>query len=126
MNTLRKIEVFVVVVVIAFIGIVFAFKQRPVLAPTVDQKQAQQAPTSTITYLGHDGQNALDLLKASHQVEAKHYSFGDMVTGIDGTSPDANHFWAMYVNDQFSQVGASAYVTKSTDAIKWQIDEVKN
>ena len=136
MNTLRKIEIFVIVVIIALIGIVFAFK-KPVLAPITNNNGLpngikQEEPTSTgalvptnvIEYKGQDGQNALDLLKAKHKVEAKHYSFGDLVIGIDGITPDANHFWAMYINDQFSQVGASAYVTKSTDTIKWQIDEV--
>lgn len=125
MNNLgKKIEIFVIVTIIAIIGIVYAFT-RPVQAPTTSQT-AQQVPTSTVTYQGQEGKNALDLLNASHRVDSKHYSFGDMVTGIDGVSPDANHFWAMYVNDQFSQVGASAYVTKSTDTIKWQVDEVKN
>lgn len=63
-------------------------------------------------------------LKANHQVDATHYSFGDLVTGIDGLKPDSKHFWALYVNGQFSQVGASAYVTKSTDQIKWEVDAV--
>ena len=143
----KKLEIFVIVVIIALIGIIYAFTRQPVLAPSnsISQNQntpnsslslnptsgevpipTQQVPTTTITYQGQDGQNALDLLKAGHQVEAKHYSFGDLVTGIDGIAPDTTHFWAMYVNGNFSQVGASAYVTKSTDIIKWQIDAVVN
>jgi|GEM_PF-1944977 hypothetical protein len=147
MNNLgRKIEIFIVVVVIAVIGIVYAFK-KPVLAPTSNQNNqsqtsnngtsirpgsgevpppTQQVPTMVVEYKGVAGKNALELLKASHTVEAKHYSFGDLVTGIDGVSPDPSHFWAMYVNGNFSQVGASSYITKSTDTIKWEIDEIKN
>ncbi len=122
----KKFEIFVIVAVIALIGIVYALTRTPVLAPaTQETNQQQQVPTTTIEYQGQDGRTALDLLKASHTVEAKSYSFGDLVTGIDGISPDASHFWAMYVNGEFSQVGASAYVTKSTDVIKWQMDEIK-
>lgn len=130
-NLGRKIEVFVIVVIIAVIGIIYAFKQKPVLVSTRsdDQKVAQQqAPVSAavIEYPGQDGKNALDLLKALHLVEAKHYSFGDMVTGIDGVTADSKHFWAFYLNGSMAQVGASAYTTKSTDVIKWQLDELKN
>lgn len=151
MNNLgRKFEIFVVVAIIALIGIIYAFKQKPVLAPTTNnQPVAQnddssasnqtsinpaaggsqgsvdlQVPTNVITYQGKDGQNALVLLEASHRVDVKHYSFGDMVNAIDGIAPDSKHFWAMYVNGQFSQVGASAYVTKSSDTIKWELDAV--
>ena len=147
--TARKIEIFVIVVIIALVGIIYAFQQTPVLAPTndtvtTDQNNqttpstntsvkpgtdpapppAQQVPTTTITYQGQDGKNALELLKANHQVEAKHYSFGDLVTGIDGVTPDSKHFWALYINDKFSQVGASSYITKSSDTIKWQMDSI--
>jgi hypothetical protein len=130
-NLGRKIEIFIIVAVIALVGIVYAFK-KPALAPTTNNANIsqndnqQQVPSSVIEYKGEDGKNALELLKATHRVDAQHYSFGDLVTGIDGIAPDPNHFWAMYVNGEFSQVGASAYVTKNSDTIRWQIDEVKN
>lgn len=131
-NIGKKIEIFVIVVVIAFVGIIYAFKQKPVLVPittnsniTSEQSdQQQQVPTSVIEYKGEDGQTAFALLDASHRVEVKNYSFGDMVIGIDGIAPDAKHFWSFYVNGAMAQVGASAYITKSTDTIKWQIDTV--
>ncbi len=120
----RRLEIFIIVSIIAGVGIVYAMTQKPVLAPSTQQQQ-QQVPVSTVEYTGVEGRTALDLLKQTHVVEVKNYSFGDLVTGIDGVSPDANHFWAMYVNGEFSQVGASAYITKSSDQIKWQIEEVK-
>jgi hypothetical protein len=125
-NLVRKIEIFVIVVIVAFIGIVFAFK-KPAVAPTNQNTNSQQqVPANIIQYQGQNGQIALALLQASHRVEVKHYSFGDLVVSIDGLQPDSKHFWAFYVNGQFSQVGASAYVTKSTDTIRWQIDTVDN
>ncbi len=133
--TARRFEIFVIIVIIAIIGIVFAFKQNVSVAPTLsktplaqnDQTKTNdgvQVPATVITYQGQDGKNALELLQAGHRVEVKHYSFGDLVTSVDGMAPDMTHFWAMYVNGQFSQVGASAYQTKSTDQIRWQIDAV--
>lgn len=146
-NLGRKIEIFIIVVIIAVVGIIYAFK-KPVSAPSsnTDQNQnqqqtpntgtsinpgtggveppTQQVPTTTIEYNGQDGKNALDLLKSSHNVEAKQYSFGSFVNSIDGIAPDANHFWAFYINDQFSQVAADKYITKSSDKLKWQMDAV--
>lgn len=119
----KRLEIFIIVAIIAVIGIIYAFT-RPVSAPTKDDAAKQQVPTSTVVYQGQDGKNALDLLKASHRVDVKHYSFGDMVTGIDGLTPDSSHFWAFYVNDKLSDIGASAYVTKSSDTLKWQMDEI--
>jgi len=125
MHWLRRVEVFVVVVVIAFIGIVYAVEKAE--APTNQpQQQVIQTQTNVITYQGQDGKNALELLKSLHRVETKSYSFGDFVSSIDGVAPDSAHFWALYVNGSLSQVGASQYITKSSDTIKWQIDAVES
>lgn len=131
--TARRLEIFVIIVIIAVIGIVYAFKENASFSPQVAQKDTaenttalQQVPSTVVTYQGQDGQNALDILKATHKVEVKSYSFGDMVVSIDGIAPNpATHFWSFYVNGEMSQVGASQYQTKSTDVIKWQLDEIK-
>ncbi len=119
----RRIEIFVIVVIIALFGIVYGFTKQPVKAPTVNNS-TQQVASSVVEYQGQDGKTALDLLKAGHIVELKSYSYGDMVTAIDRVIPDTDHFWAMYVNGEFSQVGAS-YVTKSSDQIKWMIERIE-
>jgi hypothetical protein len=78
-----------------------------------------------VTYKGVEGKTALELLKASHKVETKTYEgIGELVTSIDGVAPDSKHFWALYVNDAQSQVGASQYVTKATDTITWKLEEI--
>jgi len=145
----RKLQIFIVVAFIALFGIIYAFTKTPVQAPvTTSQNQTTndtspspdnqsnlnpvsptppqvQVSSNVITYQGQNGKTALAILKANHRVEAKHYDFGDLVTGIDGITPDSSHFWAMYVNNQFSQVGASAYITKNSDTIRWQIDKIQ-
>jgi hypothetical protein len=145
--TFRKAETFVIIVIIAAIGIIYAFTQKPALAPTqgntnvaslnqtVQTKSADQTAKSAnptdalmqaIRYSGEDGRNALDLLEAGHRVGLKNYTFGDMVNSIDGVEPDAQHFWAFYINGSLAQVGAGSFITKSTDVIEWKLDEIKN
>jgi hypothetical protein len=141
---LKKIEIFAIVVVIAVVGIIYAFKESPVLSPSINKTAPiqqdsalnasltvatnelnQPAPETSIIYQGEDGRNALELLRANHQVTVKSYDFGDFVTSINGITPASNQFWSMYINDQMSQVGASEYETKSSDIIRWQIDSVQ-
>lgn len=90
-----------------------------------NQTQAVQQQQTTITYQGVDGKSALDLLKSSHTVDAKHYDFGDYVTGIDGRSAASDEYWAFYVNGQLSSVGADKYITKNSDTIQWKLDKVQ-
>lgn len=125
-DSAKKLEIFVIIAIVAVIGIIYAFSQKPTFTPTTNNRPVQQVPTTTIKYQGIDGKTALELLKSSHTVTTKQFSFGEMVTGIDGESPDANKaFWAFYVNGAQAQVGAGAYVTKSSDAIEWKLEEIK-
>lgn len=101
------------------------------LAPTTKKTPPSGTPTATgvqsteITYKGVDGKNAMELLKATHQVETKPSSFGDMVVSIDGTAADASHFWAFYINDKPATVGADAYKTTNSDQISWRLDPIQ-
>lgn len=124
-DSAKKLEIFVIVAIIAVIGIIYALTKQPVKAPTI-QDTAKQTEVSSVKYQGVEGKTAFELLKSQHSVEANHYDFGDLVSSIDGITPDKNHFWAFYVNGKFSDVGASAYVTKSSDVIEWKLEEVKN
>lgn len=80
-----------------------------------------QHQTTQLSYQGQNGVNALDLLKEHATVKTKHYSFGDLVTSIDGTAASGSKYWTLYVNGKMSNVGASAYVTKNGDTIMWRL-----
>ena len=71
-----------------------------------------------------EGETAEDLLQATHKVEVKTYSFGDMVISIDGIKPDSKHFWAFLVNGAPSNVGAGSYKLKNGDKIEWQLSAI--
>lgn len=80
-----------------------------------------QHQTTQISYNGQTGIDALQLLKNHAVVVTKHYSFGDMVTSINGTVGKGPKYWTFYVNGQEASVGAGSYVTKSTDTIMWKL-----
>lgn len=132
-NIAKKLEVFVIVSIIALIGIIYALTKQPVVAPTIRDNQnqesqnVQQVPQTTVRYQGVEGKTALELLKASHNVETKEFSgIGEYVVSIDGVQPEPNKaFWAFYVNDKQAEVGAGSYVTKSSDVIEWKLEEIR-
>jgi len=80
-----------------------------------------QSQLTDIKYNGQDGVNALTLLKKHANVQVKHYSFGDLVTAIDGSKGTGPKYWTFYINGQQAQVGAGTYVTKSSDKIEWKL-----
>ncbi len=78
-------------------------------------------------FLLEPGTSALDLLKMSYQVETKTFSgIGEYVVSINGQKEDTGkNFWALYVNDKQSQVGASSYYPKDGDKIVWKLEEIR-
>lgn len=93
---------------------------------TVSQNVEKLSTLQVFNYQASEKKTALDMLKASHEVKTK--SFGDageFVEAINGTAPDAKHFWAFYVNGQSSNVGAGSYELKDGDSIEWKLEEIK-
>jgi hypothetical protein len=118
----KRFEIFIIVVVIAAIGVVYAFTRKPVNAPTTSTTQTAQ--NQSVSYEGQDGRNALDLLKVFHDVETKDTAYGAQVMGIDGNHPDeSNSYWAFYVNGKLADKGADQYVTKNGDQIEWKVEK---
>lgn len=74
-------------------------------------------------YPGKDGKNALELLKLAYPntTTKSSGSLGEYVTSINGREAGSNEYWQFLVNGKSSDVGASTYVTKSTDMIEWKL-----
>lgn len=118
----KRIEIFIIVAIIAGIGIVYAFTRQPVAAPTTTQSTQQ---SQTVSYEGEEGRSALELLRVYHQVDTKDTSFGPMIVGIDGVTPDSSHFWGFYVNGQLADRGADQYITHNGDRIEWKLESIQ-
>jgi uncharacterized protein DUF4430 len=80
-----------------------------------------QHQITQLSYDGQAGQNALTLLQKHAAVQTKHYSFGDLVTAINGTKGTGPKYWTFYVNGKEASVGAGSYATKGTDTITWKL-----
>ena len=80
-----------------------------------------QHKLTQISYSGQKGVDAYTLLKKHAVVQAKHYSFGYLVTSIDGVAGNGPKYWTFYINGKEASVGASSYITKSGDIIAWKL-----
>lgn len=83
-----------------------------------------QQQLSEISYHGKDGVDALTLLKQRATVTTKHYSFGDLVVSINGSSGNGPKYWTFYVNGKMSQAGAETYKTKASDILTWKLQQL--
>lgn len=85
----------------------------------------------TYSYTPLASESALALLERIAKdkgitLDLKHYSFGDLVNGINGVmGNDATGFyWSFYVNGKMSDVGAGSYTLKAGDAIAWRYQKL--
>jgi hypothetical protein len=107
--------------------------QAPVFAAT-------QAKQGTISVIGKDATTpllaetsvqyrenetaaeALVKIVGESNVVYTHYSFGDMITGINGLNADDSHFWAFYINGVSATVGADTYKVKDSDKLSFRYE----
>lgn len=87
---------------------------------------SQTNQSSAIAYQGRQGASALQLLKEKYRVETQSYPTGEFVKSINGVTPDATHFWALYVDGKQATVGASQYITKNGENIEWKLDQINS
>lgn len=117
--TKTKLAAIIAAIVIVGGGVgIWSHGANPAHVQTVTNTQYQ---TTQISYDGKNGVDALTLLKTHAQVQVKHYSFGDLVTSINGTPGNGPKYWTFYVNGKEANVGAGSYVTKSSDTITWRL-----
>jgi hypothetical protein len=122
-NTKFRLTATTFIGVIILVFGIYLLAHKPPVKTTNPASSTSQSPA--FSYQGVEGQNALDLLKASHKVQTQTSSYGEFVQSIDSVTPDSQHFWAFYVNDKISDVGAGSYVTKASDAITWKLDAIQ-
>ena len=116
----RSIWIGVVILVVAGLGVFgFAHKTK---APTA-AAAVTTAQSTTVSYQGQTGKNAMELLKTNATVETTtDPNLGEYATSINGVKNGTDSkYWIMYVNGEMSSVGASTYVTTSNDTIEWKL-----
>ena len=73
----------------------------------------------------YDGQPAQELLEANAEVEYQDYGdAGKFVTSIDDIAADEGHYWAFYVNGEYSQTGISQTILNEGDIITFTYEAI--
>ena len=116
-----KAKILILPALILVVGAGVAIWSHGVNPEQVQVVKNSQSQTTEISYKGQSGKDALTLLKTHAQVQTKHYSFGDLVTAINGATGNGPKYWTFYINGKEAQLGAGTYVTKSTDMLDWKL-----
>jgi hypothetical protein len=72
-----------------------------------------------------DQPTAFQLLQVAagpDQIAYEQYSFGKMITTIKGLKAEGSYYWALYVNDLASTVGAEGYNIQAGDQISFKYE----
>lgn len=98
---------------------------------------AEQQKQGTVTVLGNDGEPLVSetavqldqnetataaLLKAvgEDNVAFDEYSFGRMISSINGLKGDETHYWGFFVNGISSPIGSDDYIVQSGDQLTFR------
>ena len=108
--------------------------ENPAPAPPVEpttqdsssSTEGTQAIAAQYTFSASaDGQTAEELLSANAEVEYTDYGdAGKFVRSIDGLSADDAHYWAFYVNGEYSQTGVSQTTLNEGDIITFTYEAI--
>lgn len=75
-------------------------------------------------YAESDDQNAFDLLAKHTDVEYDESSLGKFITKINDLEDDDKHYWAFYVNGEYSQTGIDSTILKKGDKVEFKYEEI--
>ncbi len=83
------------------------------------------ADTTAYTFIATvSGQNALELVQSQVQLELKKYDFGVMIEGVNGLMADNKHYWALYLNDVYAQLGIADIQLQENDKLELKYEEI--
>lgn len=97
-------------------------KSTPEPTPVATKVAQPQSFEFTAT---QDSITAYELLETSATVEAQQYDFGAFVTSINGVTPPEGSFWALYLNNEKAQAGASDLILKTGDVVSWRVEPIQ-
>lgn len=83
----------------------------------VSQKVEGEFSDKLFNFYQDENKTALDMLNESYKVETS----SSTVISIDGTKPDKNHFWQMFVNNTPSTLDPANYKPQNGDKIEWKL-----
>lgn len=121
-QTQSKFNALIISVAVLLFGVgAFAILDANKTTDNVSTVTNSQNQTTQISYSGEAGVDALSMLKRNATVQVKHYSFGDLVTSINGTAGTGPKYWTFYINGREATVGAGSYTTQDGDQLMWKL-----
>lgn len=115
----------VIIIIAGFSSLWYYQKNHPISSPVATPTIQISNDPKLITYSGITGKTALAILQDKATVSLKQYSFGPMVTGINGLEATANQGWVFYINGTAASMGANDYQTKDGEKIEWKLEELQ-
>lgn len=101
-----------------------ASEQTPIVETVVEQEGAIKPSEELKVMASKDGQTAFELLKENAEIEYQDSDFGIFVTSINGLPADDSHYWALYIDDQYSTVGAADAVLEAGQSMRWSFEKI--
>lgn len=133
MSKNRKITVLVLVLVLVILSLQFLPKQQePVLPSAFEEPAAEATATPGLTTVesinysltATEKVNALEFANQELDLETKEYDFGVFIVGVNGKVADNEHFWAIYLNGESSNVGISEIELEAGDTIELKYEAI--
>lgn len=100
-----------------------SFTQTSVDLPTPISPQPTPVETVSVEAT-QSGVTAFELLTANSQVDYDRSSLGVFIKSIDGVTGDNNHYWAIYVNDQYATSSADTTILSEGDRVEFRYEEI--
>lgn len=102
-------------------------QEAPAAVESIENVESEQSSSQSvrITLTAQEtGQTALELLEASATIETQQFGNDAFVSGINGLTSDNEHYWALYVNGEYSQTGASTTVLNAGDEVEYVYESI--
>jgi hypothetical protein len=104
----------------------YVLSQRETAVPAVQETAEEQSVAAQYTFTAaENGQTAEELLNENADVEYTDYGDGGrFVSSIDGIAGDEGHYWAFYLNGEYSQTGVSQTILQEGDIITFTYEAI--
>lgn len=98
-------------------------------APAVNIEQhtetSQEQVVATMLYTATEAQTARELLDTKVGVEYQDFGeAGSFILSVDGLASDNEHYWAVYVNNEYAEVGVDQLQLQPGDQLKLVYEEI--
>ena len=77
-------------------------------------------------FIVEKGKTGFDFLKDSIELKFEEYPFGVFITDIEGVKADQTHYWALYINDSYSEKGIDQVILEKDMKIKFVLEEIQS